>query len=86
MSKLLTQIQTPNFKALILILIKIKTPKGTPTILPKVNLFTSIKSISFLIFKINDIEIIKDKIVIGITLVRKVLPLWKNQDLYLIAV
>ncbi len=54
---------TPNFKALMLIETKIKTPNGTPTILPNINLFNSIKSMSFRIFKINDIEITKDKII-----------------------
>jgi len=43
--------------------IKIVIPKGTPTILPIINLFTIKKSISFLIFHINEIEIIKDKII-----------------------
>lgn len=54
---------TPNFKALMLIETKIRTPNGTPTILPNINLFNNIKSMSFRIFKINDIEITKDKVI-----------------------
>lgn len=56
------RILTPNLKVSMLIEIKIKIPHGTPTILPKINLFNSIKSMSCLIFKISDTEIIKDKI------------------------
>lgn len=44
--------------------IKIKIPKGTPTILPKVNLFSMTKSMSDLIFQMSDKEIIKDKIML----------------------
>lgn len=57
------RILIPNLKASMLMEIKIKIPKGTPTILPKVNLFSSIKSMSCLILWINDIEITKDKII-----------------------
>lgn len=53
---------TPNLKASMLMEIKIKMPKGTPTMLPNINLFKSIKSMSCFIFKIRDNEITNDKI------------------------
>ena len=52
-----------NLKAFMLMEMKIKIPKGTPTILPKINLFSRIKSMSILIFQMSDIEIINDKII-----------------------
>ncbi len=42
---------------------KMKIPKGTPTILPKINLFSRIKSMSVLIFQMSDMEIINDKMI-----------------------
>lgn len=54
---------TPILNAAILMEIKIIIPKGTPTILPIINLFIIGKSMSFLIFHINETEIIKDKII-----------------------
>lgn len=53
---------TANLKTFMSMEMKIKIPKGTPTILPKVNLFSRIKSMSILIFQMSDIEIINDKI------------------------
>lgn len=52
-----------NLKVLMLMEVKMKMPKGTPTILPKINLFSSIKSISILIFQMSDMEIINDKMI-----------------------
>ncbi len=53
-----------NLKAFILMEMKSKIPKGTPTILPIVNLFSRIKSMSILIFQMSDIEITNDKIIL----------------------
>lgn len=47
----------------VLMLMEMKIPKGTPTILPKINLFRRIKSMSILIFQMSDMEIINDKII-----------------------
>lgn len=52
-----------NLKAFMLMEMKSKIPKGTPTILPIVNLFRRIKSMSILIFQMSDIEITNDKII-----------------------
>ncbi len=52
-----------NLNVLMLTEVKIKIPKGTPTILPKINLFSSIKSMSVLIFQMSDMEIINDKMI-----------------------
>ena len=52
-----------NLKAFILMEMKSKIPKGTPTILPIVNLFSRIKSMSILIFQMSDMEIINDKMI-----------------------
>lgn len=51
-----------NLKVFMLMEMKSKIPKGTPTILPKINLFSKIKSMSILIFQMSDMEIINDKI------------------------
>ncbi len=51
-----------NLKVLMLMEVKMKMPKGTPTILPKINLFSRTKSTSILIFQMSEMEIIKDKI------------------------
>ena len=53
---------TANLKVFMLTEMKIKMPKGTPTILPKINLFSRTKSTSILIFQMSEMEIIKDKI------------------------
>ncbi len=53
-----------NLNVLMLMEMKIKIPKGTPTILPIVNLFSRIRSMSILIFQMSDIEIINDKIIL----------------------
>ena len=58
-----SSILTPILKAVMFMEIKIIIPKGTPAILPIINLFVIEKSMSFLIFHINEIEIIKDKII-----------------------
>lgn len=50
-----------NLKIFMLIEINMKIPKGTPIILPKINLFSRIKSMSILIFQMSDMEIINDK-------------------------
>lgn len=55
---------TPILKAVIFMVIKIKIPNGTPTILPLINLFRTVKSISVRIFHINEIEISKDKMIL----------------------
>ncbi len=60
--KIKSRMLIANLKAFMLIEVKIKIPKGTPTILPKVNLFSRIKSMSILILQMSDIEIINDKI------------------------
>lgn len=52
-----------NLNVLMLMEMKMKIPKGTPTILPKINLFSSTKSISILIFQMSDMEIINDKMI-----------------------
>ncbi len=52
-----------NLKIFMLIEIKMKIPKGTPIILPKINLFSRIKSMSILIFQMSDMEIINDKMI-----------------------
>jgi hypothetical protein len=52
-----------NLNVLMLMEMKIKIPKGTPTILPKINLFSRIKSMSILIFQMSDMEIINDKMI-----------------------
>lgn len=51
-----------NLKVFMLTEMKIKIPKGTPAILPKINRFSKIKSTSILIFQMSDMEIINDKI------------------------
>ena len=48
---------------LMLIEVKMIIPKGTPTILPKINLFSRIQSMSILIFQMSDIEIMNDKMI-----------------------
>ena len=55
---------SPSFKASMFIVIKITTPKGTPTTLPKATLLRRLNSISLLIFHINDADMIKDKIML----------------------
>ena len=52
-----------NLNVLMLMEMKMKIPKGTPTILPKINLFSRIESMSILIFQMSDIEIINDKMI-----------------------
>ncbi len=52
-----------NLNVLMLMEMKMKIPKGTPTILPKINLFRRIKSMSILIFQMSEMEIINDKII-----------------------
>lgn len=52
-----------NLNVLMLMEMKMKIPKGTPTILPKINLFSRIKSMSVLIFQMSDMEIINDKMI-----------------------
>lgn len=52
-----------NLNVLMLIELKMIIPKGTPTILPKINLFSRIKSMSILIFQMSDMEIINDKMI-----------------------
>lgn len=52
-----------NLNVLMLIEVKMIIPKGTPTILPKINLFSRIKSMSILIFQMSDMEIINDKMI-----------------------
>ncbi len=52
-----------NLKVLMLMEMKMKIPKGTPSILPKINLFSRIQSMSILIFQMSDIEIINDKMI-----------------------
>lgn len=51
-----------NLKVFMLTEMKIKIPKGTPAILPKINRFSKIKSTSILIFQMSDMEIINDRI------------------------
>ena len=53
-----------NLNVLMLIEMKMKIPKGTPTILPKINLFSRIKLMSVLIFQMSDMEIINDKMIL----------------------
>ena len=83
---------TANLKVFMLTEMKIKMPKGTPTILPKINLFSRTKSTSILIFQMSEMEIIKDKIMFICiascgrnNISKKGLPLWKSQNLYLLA-
>lgn len=52
-----------NLNVLMLIEVKMIIPKGTPTILPKINLFSRIQSMSVLIFQMSDIEIMNDKMI-----------------------
>lgn len=52
-----------NLNVLMLIEVKMIIPKGTPTILPKINLFSRIQSMSILIFQMSDIEIMNDKMI-----------------------
>ena len=52
-----------NLNVLMLMEMKINIPKGTPTILPKINLFSRIKSMSVLIFQMSDMEIMNDKMI-----------------------
>lgn len=52
-----------NLNVLMLMETKMKIPKGTPTILPTINLFSRIQSMSILIFQMSDIEIINDKMI-----------------------
>ncbi len=52
-----------NLNVLMLIEVKMIIPKGTPIILPKINLFSRIQSMSILIFQMSDIEIMNDKMI-----------------------
>lgn len=58
------RILIPSLKASISIDINIKIPKGTPAILPKVNLFSRVISMSFFILQMNETEIIIDNIML----------------------